>query len=1137
MSNQLKLTTEELSELHDPKSLVKLRELGGIAALARDLRTNIADGLDPTEASSHERASQFGVNKLPETQSKGFFELAWEALQDRVLIMLSVAAIISLALGLYETFGQGTHYDSEGKPLPKVEWVEGVAIIVAIFIVVIVGAANDYQKERQFKKLNQKKENREVIVYRNGNKQMLGIYELCVGDLLHLETGDVIPADCVLVKGKCECDESSITGESKTIKKINANDALAQSSAEGDIGDAGVLDPMLISGAKVLSGMGRAIVTAVGPHSMHGRTILSLNIETEETPMQARLTKLANGIAKWGAIAALILFIVLFIRFLVGLGSTYANFSPAEKGSRFLSIIITAITIIVVAVPEGLPLAVTLALAFATTRMAKDNNLVRVLKSCETMGGATAVCSDKTGTLTENKMRVVRGMIGDRQFSSEDGLQMWTESSLVLQSDIASNVAINSTAFEGNGEDKYIGSKTEVALLLLAESFGVFQSSSLETLRQQAKIVQVIPFESSRKWGGVVAQTGENQYTFYIKGASEVVFSRCSEMTFFDGEIKPVDLNLQNTVNQTINDYAERALRTLCIAHRRFEQCESWPPSHLCKASEEEADVELLFGEAFEATSHNDTPRIVVGSAEAGLCLDGVVGIQDPLRPGVPLAVAQCKQAGVCVRMVTGDNIRTAKAIALECGILEDTDGETACIEGPKFRKLSLEERIRLVPRLRVLARSSPEDKRILVETLQKLREVVAVTGDGTNDAPALKLADVGFSMGLGGTEVAREASDIILMTDEFPAIVNAIKWGRTVASSIKKFIQFQLTVNITAVLLTFVSAVSSQEGTSVLTAVQLLWVNLIMDTLAALALATDKPDESFLQRKPAGRTAPLIAVSTWKMILSQACMQLTVTFILHYAGAKLFFGSGPITNHQQAQISSLTFNAFVWLQIFKLFVTRKLDEADGIKTVRARITRNNLDFSQHLFRNWYFITIVVIIAGFQVIIMYFGGAAFSIARQTPAMWATAILCGLISLPLGAIVRIIPDEWVVAIFPTRAFLMLSSFLSFRWLYKRKRAPKDVEAQSEECEPFVRAKKDIMYLKAHHSGNPFRKSSTSSSSSLGSTLVHSTDRSSISSDVEMERVDNYKPGISALTMIPTAVGGAVAGWNFSSKDKA
>lgn len=1083
--------------LHDPKSLAQLHHLGGLDGLAHLVGLDVNLGL--REHSHDERAAAFGHNKLPTKVAKSFLRLCLDAMKDKVLILLTVAAVISLALGLYETFGQGTQYDDEHKPMPKVDWVEGVAIITAVLIVVIVGAGNDYQKERQFAKLNAKKEDREIVVIRSGEKCMVSIYDLLVGDVVCLETGDVIPADSVLISGEVECDESALTGESNTIKKRPADDAMAFYNAhshEGeDLGSSTIKfkDPLLISGAKVLSGVGTALVTAVGVNSIHGRTMLSLNHESEVTPLQARLDNLAEGISKYGFLAALVLFVVLLIRFGVNLapGGNYHDHTPAEKGKKFVDILIVAVTIVVVAVPEGLPLAVTLALAFATTRMAQNGNLVRVLRSCETMGGATAVCSDKTGTLTENKMRIVRGYITEKLHfddsvnsslndapKSEAMVDTIPHDNLVF---ISTNITLNSTAFEnpdydedkavrakqkpkqksllyhllhGNNRDRqreiqefnvvserYLGNKTESALLILAkERFNQYSTESLELQRQEAKkeIVQVIPFESSRKWAGIVMKI-DNGYRLYVKGAAELIFKNCSFGYSDTNKVVSLDRAKRDEVLTKIDEYANDALRAIMLAHKDFVGINQWPPAELSDpAKSGQADPDLLVD--MKSKSHE---------IDSNLTMDFLVGLQDPLKEGVPEAVMQCKMAGVTVRMVTGDNLITAKAISRGCHILtpDDSSNEYAYMEGPTFRDLTDEERARIVPQLKVLARSSPEDKRILVDTLKKAGEVVAVTGDGTNDAPALKLADVGFSMGISGTEVAREASDIILMTDDFTDIVQAIKWGRTVAESIKKFIQFQLTVNITACVLTFVSAVASSEGLSVLTAVQLLWVNLIMDTLAALALATDKPDDALLKRKPAGRTAPLISVSMWKMILGQSINQLIITFILHFAGRQIFFGNADIDNHQNKQLDAMTFNTFVWLQFWKLFVTRKLDECADVRTVRERITLENLNFFSHLFRNWYFIAIAILIGSMQVLIMFVGGAAFTVARQTPAMWGTAIICGLLSLPVGVIIRIIPNWWVVAIFPTKAFNTFIYYVGFSFLSKKsraKRAGRDLE---------------------------------------------------------------------------------------------
>lgn len=1093
------LSVGDLSQLHDPKLMAQLRNLGGAQGLAAQLHTDLARGLETEKETS--RADVYGTNRLPTRVAKSFFRLCFEAMKDKVLIVLTVAALVSLALGLYETFGHGPMYDDEGNQLPKVDWVEGVAIIVAVVIVVVVGAANDYSKERQFAKLNAKKEDRDVVVVRDGVQRMLSIYDLLVGDLISLATGDVVPADSILINGELEVDESALTGELDTVVKQPADEALLFYEAAiadypgEDIGSTVVKlkDPFMISGSKILSGVGYAMVTAVGKHSVHGRTMGSLNQDNGVTPLQERLDNLAEGISKYGLLAALVLFIVLFIRFCVNItgDGRFSDISPTEKGKKFLDILIVAITIVVVAVPEGLPLAVTLALAFATTRMAQNGNLVRVLRSCETMGGATTVCSDKTGTLTENRMRIVTGYIDEEHrfddthnaevTASERSTDMFARVPEQIKNVIIPNIISNSTAFDNPDYDEekakkvrikpkkqsliahilsnqnekrqrdiqefglvsepYLGNKTEAALLIMAnDTMGQFASVPLDQQREinSQSVVDVIPFESSRKWSGIVMKI-PNGYRLYAKGAAEIVFKNCSHHLDAAGNSEVMTRTDRDNVLNTIDSYADAALRAIILAHKDFVGLESWPPKGMEDPERDnQAKTEMLLD--INASPHDNVDS---------LTMDLLVGIQDPLKKGVDEAVKQCKMAGVNVKMVTGDNLNTAKAISRACNILTPADSSNpyAYMEGPAFRALSEAERTRIAPSLRVLARSQPEDKRILVDTLRKAGEVVAVTGDGTNDAPALKLADIGFSMGISGTEVAREASDIILMTDDFTDIVQAIKWGRTVAESIKKFIQFQLTVNITACVLTFVSAVASSNGDSVLTAVQLLWVNLIMDTLAALALATDKPDDALLNRKPAGRVMPLISVSMWKMIIGQSLNQLIITFVLHFGGHKIFFGNRELNNHEDKQLDAMTFNTFVWLQFWKLFVTRKLDECDDVRNIRDRITMENLNFFQHLFRNWYFVVIALLIGGIQVLIMFVGGAAFSIARQTPAMWGTAIVCGLLSIPVGAIIRIIPNYWIIKIFPTRFAKQFFYYAGFEWMSKKNRkkhAERDLE---------------------------------------------------------------------------------------------
>ncbi|KAI0007686.1 calcium-translocating P-type ATPase [Xylariaceae sp. FL0662B] len=1003
--NPFAFSPGQLNKLLNPKSLDAYRALGGLKGIEYGLQTDINAGLSVDEISvrssitleqvvrrtydklpessdltSTSRSNKFvdrtrvyGKNILPPKKPTPLWKLMWNAYNDKVIILLSVAAVISLALGLYETFGV---VQEPGSP-PSVDWVEGVAIIIAILIVTLVGSLNDWQKERAFVRLNAKKEDREIKVVRSGKSHMLNVHEILVGDVLHLEPGDLIPVDGIYIDGHdLKCDESSATGESDAIKKTPGEQVMAL--LESGANPKG-LDPFIISGAKVLEGVGTFLCTSVGVHCSYGKIMMSVRTDIEATPLQKKLEKLAVAIAQLGGTAAILLFFVLLFRFVGGLPSDTRT--GPEKASAFLDILIVAVTIIVVAVPEGLPLAVTLALAFATTRLLKEKNLVRVLRACETMGNATAICSDKTGTLTTNIMTVVAGTFGRSRFgmsaSDKAGIQSITQWAHNLSREakdaIVQSVAINSTAFEGEdaGQFAFIGSKTETALLQLARDHLGMQS--LAEVRANEKTVQKMPFDSTKKcMGAVIKLRGGAGYRLLVKGASEIVLGFCNEKADIDSlgesELSPSD---RDEVVSVIGSYASGSLRTIGLVYRDFP---AWPPMH--------AEVE--------------DGQVQFASLLKDLVWLGVVGIQDPVRPGVPEAVRRAQNAGVCVRMVTGDNAVTAKAIATECGIY--TDG--LIMEGPPFRALSDEEMIDTIPKLQVLARSSPEDKRILVAKLKDLGETVAVTGDGTNDAPALKIADVGFSMGICGTEVAKEASEIVLMDDNFTSILTALKWGRAVNDSVQKFLQFQITVNITAVLLAFVSAVADPEMHSVLTAVQLLWVNLIMDTFAALALATDPPTERVLDRQPQPKSAPLITTNMWKMIIGQAIYQLVVTFVLHFAGSAILdYDPNDVT--RQTELNTMVFNTFVWMQIFNELNNRRLD--------------NRFNIFEGVHRNKFFIGINCVMVGAQIAIVFVGGAAFEIKAIDGTQWAICIVAAVFCLPWAVVIRLFPDEWFARI--------------------------------------------------------------------------------------------------------------------------
>ncbi|GMM51240.1 calcium-transporting ATPase [Starmerella bacillaris] len=1136
------LNADQLMTLVDPKNAHVLKAIGGVEKLESVLVTNSSTGLTSPQLTGQElenRTRVYGENVLPEKKSQSLWKIIMLTLDDKILIILIIAAIISLSLGLYETFGEPPEYDDDGHPMPKVEWVEGVAILAAVTIVTLVGSINDWNKERQFVKLNRKKEHRMVEVIRDGSQQQIDIESILTGDILLIQPGDVIPVDGVLVHATdVECDESSVTGESDTMKKIAASKI--------DTTNPKAQDCFVISGSKVLQGTGRFIATGVGLNSIFGRTMVSLQTGTEVTPLQEKLNRIADGIAKFGVWSAIILFTVLFIRFLVQIsdGGSLSDLPSSIKGNKFMDIFIVSITIIVVAVPEGLPLAVTLALAFATTRMVKDNCLVRVLKSCETMGGATSICSDKTGTLTQNKMTVVRALLGKSH--SELDVDTTNQDAAVdpnqdIPHDFATKSAqgqhtnnldpdyelllrdltcLNATAYEDHNDPlELTGSKTEIALINYGRVHFGLPVGKLQVYRESRNVVYTIPFDSSRKFMLTVVSLGGDRYRMLIKGAAEIVLRKSSKILAGANEIEELDESMSEEYSNTIDKYADGALRCIAIAYKDFS---------MEKVEWSQVDADSL--------------------DYSGMIITGLFGIQDPLRPGVKHAVQQCQRAGVVVRMVTGDNIRTAKAIAINAGIVSpDDDKEQIIMEGPEFREISDSDLEKIASKIVVLARSSPQDKRRLVEFLKKRGETVAVTGDGTNDAPALRLADVGFSMGIAGTEVAKEASDIIIMDDNFLSIVNAIKWGRTVNDSVKKFLQFQLTVNVTAVTLTFVTAVASSDNDSALTAVQLLWVNLIMDTLAALALATDPPADDVLDRPPDNRKKSLITPTMWKMIFGEAIYQLVVTLVLFFAGKSLFFPHvhGPLSSYNKMQLNSMVFNTFVWMQFFNMFVNRRLDNKQNIL---MGVTKNP-----------YFIAIMAIIGGFQILIMFVGGAAFSIKPITGAMWATSIICGFCSIPVGMIIRLIPDSVVQRIFPKwawyhfmyaldsveAAFLWLMTPLTWTvsWITKGIKSlfgSSDDESPAEDERNLLNPDRSSNNNSAEYNWPPGIERSIAELNFLRkvrggrSKQLNFFKRKNPNNDSRRMSVDSFKSGISnnstmAAFMAPMIVGGAVGGW--------
>ncbi|XP_032697563.1 plasma membrane calcium-transporting ATPase 2 isoform X6 [Lontra canadensis] len=1016
-------TMEELRslmELRGTEAVVKIKETyGDTEAICRRLKTSPVEGLPGTAPDLEKRKQIFGQNFIPPKKPKTFLQLVWEALQDVTLIILEIAAIISLGLSFYHPPGESNEgcataqggAEDEGEA--EAGWIEGAAILLSVICVVLVTAFNDWSKEKQFRGLQSRiEQEQKFTVVRAGQVVQIPVAEIVVGDIAQVKYGDLLPADGLFIQGNdLKIDESSLTGESDQVRKSVDK------------------DPMLLSGTHVMEGSGRMVVTAVGVNSQTGIifTLLGAGGEEEEkkdkkakqqdgaaamemqplksaeggdaddkkkanmhkkekSVLQGKLTKLAVQIGKAGLVMSAITVIILVLYFTVD--TFVVNKKPwlpectPVYVQYFVKFFIIGVTVLVVAVPEGLPLAVTISLAYSVKKMMKDNNLVRHLDACETMGNATAICSDKTGTLTTNRMTVVQAYVGDVHYKEiPDPSSINTKTLELLVNAIAINSAYTTKILPPEKEGalpRQVGNKTECGLL----GFVLDLKQDYEPVRIQMpeeKLYKVYTFNSVRKSMSTVIKLPDESFRMYSKGASEIVLKKCCKILNGAGEprvFRPRDRD--EMVKKVIEPMACDGLRTICVAYRDF-------------ASSPEPDWDN------ENDILNDLTCICV------------VGIEDPVRPEVPEAIRKCQRAGITVRMVTGDNINTARAIAIKCGIIHPGE-DFLCLEGKEFnRRIRNEkgeieqERIdKIWPKLRVLARSSPTDKHTLVKgiidsTHTEQRQVVAVTGDGTNDGPALKKADVGFAMGIAGTDVAKEASDIILTDDNFSSIVKAVMWGRNVYDSISKFLQFQLTVNVVAVIVAFTGACITQD--SPLKAVQMLWVNLIMDTFASLALATEPPTETLLLRKPYGRNKPLISRTMMKNILGHAVYQLTLIFTLLFVGEKMFqidSGRNAPLHSPPSEHYTIIFNTFVMMQLFNEINARKIHGE-----------RNVFD---GIFRNPIFCTIVLGTFAIQIVIVQFGGKPFSCSPLQLDQWMWCIFIGLGELVWGQVIATIPTS-------------------------------------------------------------------------------------------------------------------------------
>ena len=844
-----------------------------------DIDKNKRIGL--TDEQVKQSREQHGKNVLTPPQRTSLWKLYLDKYRDPIIQILLVAAFVSLILAFIEK-----------------NFMETIGIFVAVFLATTVGFYFERDAAKKFNLLTALSEEQPVKVRRNGKVMEIPRHDVVVGDVVLVEVGDEVPADGeLIVCNDLQINESALTGE-----------PIAEKSLEGG-GDGAYPRNVILRSTMVMNGRGEFVVTAVGDATEIGKVAKKSTEQTSvETPLHMQLDKLAKMISKVGSVVSVAAFFIFLIHDILT--------NPAWGGKDYfymaeivLKYFMMAVTLIVMAVPEGLPMAITLSLALNMRRMLKSNNLVRKLHACETMGAVTVICTDKTGTLTQNKMQV-------------SALELKQGDEALLDTAIA----LNSTAELNEG--KPIGNPTESALLLWLDA----QGKDYEGLRKQVNVLKQLPFSTDRKMMATLAEVDGETYLF-VKGAPEIVMKKCI-----------IEDRMQRQSAEELDEWQHKAMRTLAFAYKKIET-------------------------SIMRTSRTSTAEVVALLDANDLQLQAIAAIADPIRPDVPAAVQECRHAGIEVKVVTGDTAATALEIGKQIGVFEDepenigADGSLTSLDqqmitGEQWEALSDEEAYERAKDIRVMSRARPTDKQRLVAMLQKRGEVVAVTGDGTNDAPALHYAHVGLSLG-SGTSVAKEASDMTLLDDSFKSIANAVMWGRSLYRNLQRFLFFQLVVNVAALLLVLGGSVIGTEMP--LTVTQILWVNLIMDTFAALALASLPPSHEVMKEKPRKASDFIINKSIGFGILFCGIVFFLVMFaLLVYCERR---GKGGVDVHEL----TMFFTTFVMIQFWNLF--------------NAKALMSHHTAFRHFLKDKGMILVLVLVLVGQWIIVTFGGEMF---RTTP---------------------------------------------------------------------------------------------------------------------------------------------------------